>query len=66
LTVTHGQHSNFTILLPVSGLPFLFFAPRLNPRSVTWTLYKGRVGKFTIYQFIASAAATIAAISAFL
>jgi hypothetical protein len=47
-------------------MPFPLFAPRFNPRSVTWTLYKGRVGKFTVYQFIASAAATIAAISAFL
>jgi hypothetical protein len=63
LTVTHGQRGNFSISLPVSGLPFPLFAPRLSPCSVTWKLYKGRVGRFTVYQFIASAAATIVAIS---
>jgi hypothetical protein len=64
LTITHGQCSNFSISLPVSGLPFPLFAPCLSPCSVTWKLYKGRVGRFTIYQFIASATATIVAISA--
>jgi hypothetical protein len=51
-------------LCPLVGLPFPLFAPRLSPRSVTWKLYKGRVGKFTVYQFIASTAATILAIFA--
>jgi hypothetical protein len=32
--------------------------------SVTRKLYKGRVGEITVYQFIASAAAAIVAISA--
>jgi hypothetical protein len=63
LTVTHGQRGNFSISLPVSGLLFPLFAPRLSPCSVTWKLYKGRVRRFTVYQFIASAAATIVAIS---
>jgi hypothetical protein len=63
LTVTHGQHGNFSISLPVSGLPFPLFAPWLSPHSVTWNLYKGGVGKFTVYQFITSTAATIVAIS---
>jgi hypothetical protein len=45
LTVTHGQRSNFTISLPVSGLPFPLLAPRLSPCSVTRKLYKGRVGE---------------------
>jgi hypothetical protein len=64
LTVTHGQRGNFAISLPVSGLPFSLFAPHLSPCSATWKLYKGRVGRFTVYQFIASAAATIVTISA--
>jgi hypothetical protein len=66
LTVTHGQCGNFAIPLPVSGLPFPLLAPRLSPRSVTWQLYNGRVGKVTVYQFIASAAAAIVAISTLL
>jgi hypothetical protein len=57
------NHGNFSTSLPVSGLPFSLFAPRLSPRSVTWNLYKGGVGRFTVYQFIAFAAATIVAIS---
>jgi hypothetical protein len=61
LTVTHGQRSNFTISLPVSGLPFLLLAPRLSPRSFIRKLYKGESGEITVYQFLASAAATIVA-----
>jgi hypothetical protein len=66
LTVTHGQCGNFAISLPISGLPFSLLAPRLSPRSVTRKLYKGRVGEITVYQFIASAAAAIVAIFAYL
>jgi hypothetical protein len=66
LTVTHRQRSNFAISLPVSGLPFSLLAPRLRPRSFIRKLYKGRVGNFTVYQFLASAAATIVAILAHL
>jgi hypothetical protein len=40
LTVTHGQRSNFTISLPVSGLPFPLLAPRLSPRFFRGKLYK--------------------------
>jgi hypothetical protein len=61
LTVTHGQRSNFTIYLPVSGLPFSLLAPRLSPCSFIGKLYKGESGEITVYQFLASAAATIAA-----
>jgi hypothetical protein len=61
LTITHGQRSNFTIFLPVSGMPFLLLVPRPSPRSFIRKLYKGRVGKFTVYQFLASAAAAIVA-----
>jgi hypothetical protein len=61
LTVTHGQRSNFTISLPVSGLPFPLLAPRLSPRSFIRKLYKGESGEITVYQFLASSAATIAA-----
>jgi hypothetical protein len=60
LTVTHGQRSNFTIFLPVNGLPFPLLAPRLSPRSFTRKLYKGESGKIIVYQFLASSAATIA------
>jgi hypothetical protein len=60
LTVIRGQHSNFSIFLPVSGLPFLLLAPRLSPRSFIRKLYKEESGEFTVYQFLASAAATIA------
>jgi hypothetical protein len=45
LTVTHGQRSNFAISLPISGLPFLLLAPRLNPRSLIRKLYKGESGE---------------------
>jgi hypothetical protein len=61
LTVTHGQRSNFTISLPVSRLSFPLLVPRLSPRSFIRKLYKGRVGKFTVYQFLASAAVAIVA-----
>jgi hypothetical protein len=61
LTVARGQRSNFTIFLPVSGLPFPLLVPRLSPCSFIRKLYKGESGDFTIYQFIAFAAATIAA-----
>jgi hypothetical protein len=61
LTVIHGQRSNFAIFLPVSGLPFLLLAPHLSPRSFIMKLYKGESGDFTVYQFLASAAATITA-----
>jgi hypothetical protein len=61
LTVARGQHGNFAIFLPVSGLPFPLLAPHLSPRSFIRKLYKGESGDFTIYQFLASAAATIAA-----
>jgi hypothetical protein len=66
LTVIHGQRSNFAIFLPVSGLPFPLLVPRLSPRSFTRKLYKGESGKFTVYQFLASAAATIVANLAYL
>jgi hypothetical protein len=46
LTVTHGQHSNFTISLPVSGLPFPLLAPRLSPYSILRKLHKGKSGEF--------------------
>jgi hypothetical protein len=45
LTVTHGQRSNFTISLPVSGLPFPLLAPRLSPHSFLRKLYKGDSGE---------------------
>jgi hypothetical protein len=61
LTVAHGQRSNFAISLPVSGLPFPLLAPRLSPRSFIRKLYKGERVEFTIYQFLASTAATIVA-----
>jgi hypothetical protein len=61
LTVIHGQRSNFAIFLPVSGLPFPLLAPHLSPRSFTGKLYKGESREFTVYQFLASAAATIVA-----
>jgi hypothetical protein len=59
LTVICGQRGNFTIFLPVSGLSFPLLAPRLSPRSFIKKLYKGENGDFTVYQFLASAAATI-------
>jgi hypothetical protein len=46
LTVTHGQRSNFTISLPVSGLLFPLLAPRLSPRFFRGKLYKGDSGEF--------------------
>jgi hypothetical protein len=62
LTVTHGQRSNFTIFLPISGLPFPLLTPRLSPCSFIRKLYKGESGEITVYQFLASsAAAAIAA-----
>jgi hypothetical protein len=61
LTVIHGQRGNFAIFLPVSGLPFPLHAPRLSPRSFIKKLYKGKSGEFTVYLFLASAAATIVA-----
>jgi hypothetical protein len=61
LTVIHGQRSNFAIFLPITGLPFSLLAPRLSPHSFTRKLYKGESGEFTVYQFLASAATTIAA-----
>jgi hypothetical protein len=61
LTVIRGQRGNFAIFLSVSGLPFPLLAPRLSPRSFIMKLYKGESGDFTVYQFLASAAATIAA-----
>jgi hypothetical protein len=61
LTVIHGQRGNFAIFLPVSGLPFPLLAPCLSPRSFIRKLYKGNSGDFTVYQFLASAATTIAA-----
>jgi hypothetical protein len=62
LTVVHGQRGNFTVFLPIIGLPFPLLAPRLSPRSFIKKLYKGESGIFTVYQFLASSAATIAAI----
>jgi hypothetical protein len=62
LTINCGQCGNFAIVLPVSGLPFPLLAPCLSPRSFIRKLYKGESGDFTIYQFLASSAATIAAI----
>jgi hypothetical protein len=61
LTVARGQRGNFAIFLPVSGLLFPLLAPHLSPRSFIRKLYKGESGVFTVYQFLASAAATIAA-----
>jgi hypothetical protein len=61
LTVIRGQRGNFAIFLPVSGLPFPLLAPRLSPRSFIRKLYKRESGEFTVYQFLASAAATITA-----
>jgi hypothetical protein len=61
LTVIHGQRSNFAISLPVSGLSFPHLAPRLSPHSFSKKLYKGGSGEFTVYYFLAPAAATIAA-----
>jgi hypothetical protein len=67
LTVTHGQRNNFVIPLPISGLPLPLLAPRLSPRSFIRKLYiRGVVGNFTIYQFLASTAATIVAYPAHL
>jgi hypothetical protein len=48
--------------LPVSGLPLSLLAPPLSPRSFVRKLYKGESGVFAVYQFLASSAATIAAI----
>jgi hypothetical protein len=62
LTVACGQRDNFTVFLPVSGLPFPLLAPHLSPRSFIRKLYKGESGVFTVYQFLTSSAATIAAI----
>jgi hypothetical protein len=64
LTVARGQRGNFAIFLPVSGLPFPLLAPRRSPCSFIRKLYKGESGDFTFFQFLASAAATIAAILA--
>jgi hypothetical protein len=61
LTIACGQRGNFAIFLPVSGLPFPLLAPCLSPHSFIRKLYKGESGVFTIYQFLASAATTIAA-----
>jgi hypothetical protein len=61
LTIIHGQRSNFAIFLPISGLPFPLLVSRLSPRSFTRKLYKGESGEFTVYQFLAPAATTIAA-----
>jgi hypothetical protein len=61
LTVIRGQCGNFAIFLPVGGLPFPLLAPHLSPRSFIRKLYKGESGEFTVYQFLASAATTIAA-----
>jgi hypothetical protein len=44
-TFTHGQRSNFTISLPISGLPFPLLAPRPSPRSFLRKLYKGESGE---------------------
>jgi hypothetical protein len=62
LTIARGQRSNFIVFLPISGLPFPLLAPRLSPRSFSKKLYLGESGVFTIYQFLASSATTIAAI----
>jgi hypothetical protein len=64
LTVARGQRGNFIVFLPVSGLPFLLLAPCFSPRSFIKKLYKGESRNLTIYQFLASFAATIAAILA--
>jgi hypothetical protein len=61
LTVIHGQRNNFVIFFPINGLPFLLLVPRLSPCSFTRKLYKGESGEFTVYLFLASAAATIVA-----
>jgi hypothetical protein len=61
LAVPHGQRSNFTISLPVSGLPFSLLAPRLSTCSFIRKLYKGESGEITVYQFLASSAIAIAA-----
>jgi hypothetical protein len=60
LTVIRGQRGNFAISLPVSGLPFPLLAPCLSPCSFVRKLYKGESGEFTVYQLLASTAATIA------
>jgi hypothetical protein len=51
-------------LCPLVGYRFRSLHHDSAHISVTWKLYKGGVGRFTVYQFIASAAATIVAISA--
>jgi hypothetical protein len=62
LTVARGQRGNFIVFLPVSGLPFPLFVPRLSPRSFIRKLYKGESGVFTVDQLLASSTATIATI----
>jgi hypothetical protein len=52
LTVARGQHSNFAIFLPVSGLPLSLLTPRLSPRSFVRMLYKRDSGAVTVYQFL--------------
>jgi hypothetical protein len=61
LTIAHGERSNFTIFLPVSGLLLPLFAPRLSPCSFIRKLYKGDSGAVTVCQFHCPSAATIAA-----
>jgi hypothetical protein len=61
LTVTHGQRSNFAILLPISGLHFRSLRHVSAHVPSSGSYIRGIVGNFTIYQFLASAAATIAA-----
>jgi hypothetical protein len=50
----------FTISLPVSGLPFPLLAPHFSPHPFIRKLYKGESGEIIVYQFLASAVATIA------
>jgi hypothetical protein len=54
LTVVRGQRGNFMFSLLVSGLPLPLLVPRLNPHSFVRKLYKGEIGVFTVYPFIAS------------
>jgi hypothetical protein len=61
LTIARGQRGNFMLFLPVSGLPLPLLVPCLSPRSFARKLYKGKSGVLTVYQFLASSAATIAA-----
>jgi hypothetical protein len=49
---------------PIGGLLFPLLAPHLSPHSFSRKIYKGRVGNFTVYQFIASVVVAIVVIFA--